>query len=344
MSAESLTWLNTMTLQGYKETRGTAWHYDAGSQGEEDNHYPGAIPPADIKRRLFYWVATEGAVKARVKAGGKWKTTTVTGKKALSHPETGEVFSIVGSGFQVHNYWQWLVENFKTILDADGKDLGIGSAGLLKGGAQAWVQIELPESIEGPGGIVHRPFLTGSAVLDGSRSTSYSTGSVLAVCDNTLSSALASACDMIKYPHRSGTEFKAQDVRDVLKILFEQADEVNAELDQLLNVPVSDAKWEQFVTAHIGKDRPAEAGRGQVNWDTTHDGLTELWKNDPMVAPWTGTAFGALQAVSTWRHHHQVAKNVAGGRPERNMISRLDGTSDREDAKALQKLQLVLAS
>jgi phage/plasmid-like protein (TIGR03299 family) len=344
MSAESAQWLNTMTLQGFAETRGTAWHYQAEAQGDESNHYPGAIPPADIKRRLFYWTATEGAVKARVKVDGSWKTVTVSEKKALSHPETGEVFSIVGQGFKVHNYWPWLVENFKTILDADGSELGIGSAGLLKGGGQAWVQIELPESIQGPGGIVHRPFLTGSAVLDGSRSTSYSTGSVLAVCDNTLSSALASACDMIKYPHREGSVFKAQDVRDVLKILFEQADEVNAELDQLLNVAVSDAQWEQFVTAHIGRDRPEQAGRGQTNWDTAHDGLTALWKNDPMVAPWTGTAFGAIQAASTWRHHHATAKNVAGGRPERNMISRLDGTSNREDEKALQTLQLVLAA
>lgn len=342
MSAETLTWLNTKTLKGFSDKTGFAWHYDEASQGDESNHYPGPIPVGDVKRRLFYWVATEGKVSTRVKVGGKWRTVKVEGKKSLSHPETGEVFSIVGSGFPVHDYGQWLIENFKAVLDTGDGDLGIGSAGLLKGGGQAWVQIELPETVKGPGGIEHRPYLTGSAVLDGSRSTVYVTGSVLAVCDNTLSAALGSAATQIKYPHRKGVEMKPQDVRNALGILHQNTAAVNAELDELLNVAVSDSQWDAFVVAHLGKDRPFEAGRGQTNWDNAHDQLTALYKNDPRVAPWTGTGFGALQAVNTWRHHFAVAKGVDGGRPERNMINRLDGTNDREDAKTLAKLQGVL--
>jgi phage/plasmid-like protein (TIGR03299 family) len=345
MSAETSRWLNTMTLQGFTEKRGHAWHYDLASQGDQPNHYPHAIPFEDVKARLFYWLATEGAVSTRVKAGGKWKTVKVPGKKSLSHPETGEVFSIVGKSFATHNYGQWLIDNFRTTLDTD--ELGIGSAGLLKGGGQAWVQLELPETVTGPGGIQHRPYLTGSAVLDGSRSTLYCTGSVLAVCDNTLSATLTAAAAedaMVKYAHRKGVEFRPQDIRDRLNILAGTSDMINAELEALLGIKVSDTQWEKFVTATIGKDRPFEAGRGQTNWDDKHDSLTALYRTSPMVAPWAGTGFGALQAVNTWRHHVQVAKNVAGGRPERNMISRIDGTNDKQDALAAQRLQLVLAA
>jgi phage/plasmid-like protein (TIGR03299 family) len=340
MSAETIKWLNTKTLQGFEVKRGKAWHFDAESQGDRSNHYPYAIPFEDVLERLFPWKVTEGPVKARVKVAGKWRTVTVPGKKALSHPETGEVFSIVGAGFPPHHYGEWLIENFRTTLDTD--ELGIGSAGLLKGGGQAWVQIELPDSVEGPGGIVHRPYLTGSAVLDGSRTTIYSTGSQLAVCDNTLSAALAGAASMIKYPHRPSVKFHAQDVRDRLELLAGTSNLINAELEQLLAIPVNDRQWTEFVTAHLGKERPFEAGRGQTNWDTAYEGLTALYKNDPMVAPWTGTAFGALQAVNTYRHHFAVAKNVEGGRPERNMINRLDGTNDKEDTKTLTLLQGVL--
>lgn len=340
MSAETTQWLNTMTLQGFTDKRGHAWHYDVSAQDAEGNHYPGAIPFEDVKRRLFYWVATEGKVSTRVKVAGSWRTVEVADKKSLSHPETGEVFSIVGKGFAPHNYGPWLVDNFRTLLDSD--ELNIGSAGLLKSGGQAWVQIELPDTVDGPGGIKHRPFLTGSAVLDGSRSTSYSTGTVLAVCDNTLSAALACAQAKVKYAHRKGVEFKAQDVRDALDILVTQADAFNAGLEDLLSKTVSDTQWERFVEATIGKDRPFEAGRGQTNWDNAHDALTGLYRTDERVAPWTGTAFGAFQAVNTYRHHFAVAKNVAGGRPERNMISRLDGTNDKADAKALEQLLAIV--
>ena len=340
MSAETLTWLNEFTLQGFTDKRGTAWHYDVDHQTAESNHYPGAIPFEDVKRRLFYWVATEGAVSTRVKVGGKWKTVKVPGKKSLSHPETGEVFSIVGKSFATHDYYPWLIENFQTVLDTD--ELNIGSAGLLKGGAQAWVQIELEDTVDGPGGIKHRPFFTGSAVLDGSRSDVYGTGSTLTVCDNTLSAALGAFFESVKYAHRKGVEFRPQDVRDKLELLVGTADAVNAELEAMLGIPVSDANWEQFVAATIGKDRPFEAGRGQTNWDGMHDSLTALYRTDDRVAPWAGTGFGALQAVNTWRHHVQVAKGVAGGRPERNMINRLDGTNTKADARSMELLMSVV--
>jgi phage/plasmid-like protein (TIGR03299 family) len=338
MSMETLEWLNTMTLQGFTEKRGHAWHYDVDAQSAESNHYPGAIPFQDVERRLFYWVATEGDVKTRVKQGGKWRTVTVPSKKSLSHPETGEVFSIVGKSFNPHNYQPWLIENFQTVLDR--KELNIGSAGLLKGGAQAWVQIELEDTVEGPGGIQHRPYFTGSCVLDGSRSDVFGTGSTLTVCDNTLTATLARFFAQVKYDHRKGTEFRPQDVRDKLDLLIGTTDAVNAELEALLGIKVSDQNWEQFVAATIGKDRPFDAGRGQTNWDGMHDSLTNLYRNDPRVAPWQGTGFGALQAVNTWRHHVQVAKNVS--RPERNMINRLDGTNDKADAKSLALLGGVL--
>jgi hypothetical protein len=59
MSRESLEWLNRNTLIGFTDERSKAWHYRASEQGSEPNHYPGAIPVADVKRRLFSWQALE---------------------------------------------------------------------------------------------------------------------------------------------------------------------------------------------------------------------------------------------------------------------------------------------
>ena len=44
MSQESLESLNTNVLIGNTDHRGQAWHYRAGHQGDQPNHYPGAIP------------------------------------------------------------------------------------------------------------------------------------------------------------------------------------------------------------------------------------------------------------------------------------------------------------
>ena len=44
MSKETQEWLNRNVLIGYTERRGNAWHYRASDQGDEPNHYPGAIP------------------------------------------------------------------------------------------------------------------------------------------------------------------------------------------------------------------------------------------------------------------------------------------------------------
>ena len=41
MSRETLSWLNTNTLIGFTDKRGTAWHWGAEEQGEQSNHFSG---------------------------------------------------------------------------------------------------------------------------------------------------------------------------------------------------------------------------------------------------------------------------------------------------------------
>ncbi len=68
MSKESLTWLNTNTLIGCTDKRGTAWHWRAEQQGEQSNHYPGPIPLQDVQDRLFHWQAESRRLAVEVPA------------------------------------------------------------------------------------------------------------------------------------------------------------------------------------------------------------------------------------------------------------------------------------
>jgi len=68
MSKESISWLNTNTLIGCTDKRGTAWHWRAQEQGEQSNHYPGAIPVEDVQDRLFGWQAESRRVAVELPA------------------------------------------------------------------------------------------------------------------------------------------------------------------------------------------------------------------------------------------------------------------------------------
>ena len=66
MSQETFSWLNRNVLVGFTDKRGDAWHYRASDQGDEPNHYTGAIPVADVERRLFHWTPVEGTVETTI--------------------------------------------------------------------------------------------------------------------------------------------------------------------------------------------------------------------------------------------------------------------------------------
>ena len=179
MSQETAGWLNTMTLITFTDQRGHAWHYRASKQGAESNHYPGPIPVEDVRRRLFNWRVAEGDVTssaAVMDADGvqTFEVRDLTRKALLRPPgafgadDQGAILGVFKSGYQGHDYEEWLLGQVAAIL---GDDLAIGSAGLLKGGAVAWVSVEVPESITTPEGVQFRPHLLATTSFDGSLST-----------------------------------------------------------------------------------------------------------------------------------------------------------------------------
>src|SRR4051812_32600338 len=187
MSAESLQTLNTDTLIGFTDKRGTAWHYRADLQSDESNHYPGAIPVADVERRLFNWSAVEGDITATALTPEGVLQTKDPDRKAIMRSDTGAILGVFKSGYAVHQYREWLLGTVSTILD---ENLSIGSGGLLKGGAVAFVSVEVPDTITTPEGVAFRPNLLACTSHDGSLATTYKRVVTNVVCDNTMAAGL----------------------------------------------------------------------------------------------------------------------------------------------------------
>lgn len=140
------------------------------------------MPVADLQRRLFGWQAQSRPLYVRLpaedldtaagldEAGLPYRMVPVADRQAITRSDTGAVLGIFAGGYRIHRYEQWLLETVAAILDAE---LSIGSAGLLRGGAVAWVSVEVPETITTPEGVAFRPHLLACTSHDGSLATTY---------------------------------------------------------------------------------------------------------------------------------------------------------------------------
>lgn len=345
MSEETATWLNTMTLIGFTEQRGHAWHYRAADQVDEPNHYPGPVPVADVRRRLFGWKVVEGDVTSTgvtMDADGVGTFTVSDANRktmlrppgALGPDDQGAVLGIFKAGYQGHDYQEWLLEQVATILD---DELAIGSAGLLKGGAVAWVSVEVPDSITTPEGVEFRPQLLATTSFDGSLATTFKRVVQNVVCDNTHAVAMAEAGQRVKVRHSRYSKLRLVHAREALALVHTIADDFAAEVSRLTAVHVSEEDWARFLEEIAPV--PPDSGRGRTIAMSRREGLTRLWNHDTRVAPWKGTAWGAVQAVSTYTHHDGVIRGM--GRAERNMLRAVEGGIEALDRGTTERILAI---
>lgn len=342
MSRETTTWLNQNTLIGFTDQRGHAWHW----RRDSDNHYPGPVPVADVERRLFHWDAVSLPMYVPSPAGALTAMDPATGdlialadvpdRQVIARGDTGHVMGVFKTGYEPHQYREWLLNQVANLLDAG---LAIGSAGLLRGGAQAWVSVEVPENITTPQGVEFRANLLAVTSFDGSLATTYKRVVTNVVCDNTMAAGLAERGQEFKIKHSKHSRMKLGDARDALAIVHTVSTDFAAEVQALCETTVSDEQWIRFLDAH----RPLPVTRGAAYTRAVNErrDLRRLWDHDQRVSPWRNTAWGVLQAVNTYTHHLGTVRNVT--RAERNMARAAQGDIDTLDQSTAATLATVLA-
>lgn len=353
MSRETAQWLNTNTLIGFTEKRGNAWHYRAELQGEESNHYPLAIPVADVKRRLFSWepqvVAMQATIPAYADANGVWPERVITdeGRKVIVRADSDNpvILGAHKGGYEVHGYSEWGLDIMSNLV---GDTLSVESAGLLRGGAIAWVQIGVAENVKSQHGYDFRPHLTFYTSLDGTLPTTYKRMATAVVCDNTLSAGIGESSQQIRIKHTKNSKLRIPEARDALDLLSTFADDMDARISQLSRMRVTGKQFSDFLDlwSPITDDMSKNA---ITRSEKRREELTALYKGDKRVEPWRGTAFAIMQAVNTYDQHKSQIHNPNGApigiaRAERAMLNGLNGKLEEATADYLGMVKRVLAA
>jgi phage/plasmid-like protein (TIGR03299 family) len=346
MSRETLEWLNTNTLIGFTDKRRKAWHSRAGY----NNHFSGPVPIDEVERRLFDWEALEIPLAipadhashalltmSAIREGDPApKYALVPGRKAIVRSNTWQVLGAFKEGYLPHQPKQWLLENVATILD---DELAIGSAGLLRGGAQAWVSVEVPDSITTPEGVEFRPNLLACTSFDGSLATTYKRIVTNVVCDNTMNAGLSEDGQQFKVKHSSRSLRRIKDVRQALEIVHTVSADFAKAVGELCAQDFTDREFERLVREQLAPVETGDSVRKVNNARDKRRDLIRLWRHDERVAPWRGTKFGAYQAVNTYQQ--QEGKVRGGNRAERNMGYTLTGKWESADDTTLSLLAAV---
>jgi len=209
-------------------------------------------------------------------------------------------------------------------------DLNIGSAGLLKGGAVAWVQVEMEENWS-VAGVEFRPHLLATTSFNGEIATLYKRTCTVVVCDNTRAMALNEKSDEVRVRHTSQSLLRLADARQALQIVHMMGEQFAAEIDKLMTVKVSDRQFDRFLTVLAPSD-DRQSRQSQTRSENLRNTLRQMWQTDIRCAPFRGTAFGAVQTVNTWRQHIKPTRN---GRSmiERTMLDTMTGITELEDRK-----------
>ena len=333
MSAETFEWLNTMTLIGFTEQRGNAWHYRVEDQGDEPNHYTGAIPVEDVLRRLFNFDVVEQPLSYYFQ-----DRLMTSDRKLMVASDNGDLLGVFKDGYQGHSYQEWLLSQVATLLD---DDLGIGSAGLLRNRAQAWVSVEVPETIKTPEGVDFRPNLVAATSFDGSLATTYKRTMGIVVCDNTLAAALDEKGQAVKVKHSRYSKLKLKDARDALAIVHSMADDFAQQVSDLCSQEVNAAAFNRVLD--IVLPLPEEQGRSMTMAQNKRDQIINLYRHDERVAPWAGTTFGVIQAFNTWQHHIVTVKGEKS-RVQRNYENVVTNVGDNFDRSIYQAVQQAVAA
>ena len=281
MASEIIPGVDSMALaQG-------AWH-DYGTVIGRNMTYAEALPAAGLD-----WTARLAPVTALTTTG----VSEVATHRATYRSDTGDVLGIVGADYQPHQPAE-LLELARLTVDAAPSDAQVEVLGSLRGGRTVFITIALPDEVN-IAGDVHVPRLVWATSMDGTLATRAVATFVRAVCMNTLRASFRGARTSWAARHTSSLAGRTDDARRALQLVWNVSDTFRQEVEALTSQTITDREVAAVLTA-MWPDDPAATPRTRDSASRRREQIRRMYQHDPRVAGWHGTAYGLVQAVSTW--------------------------------------------
>jgi len=343
-SRETLRWLQENVLVGYTLERGPAWHYvDLGQGLPKGTHFPGPIPLSRVTRLLDVKLTKGTAFVQYEDDEGHKQVVEDKDNFPIVNQRSGQIFGYPREGYRIHPYLPVLQGFINNIVDDE--TVGFSSAGLLRKGGVAFLQARLPETYEVQG-FGYVPYISAVTSADRTKKTTFHTGILAEVCDNTVDASILAAYTKVAVRHSKNSLPTVEAVRERLGIQLAQVGDAVAEgIETLLNVPVTNrqfGRWMDKMVPLVNEDGTPKVKNGLTIAEKHRDELSELWTSDEKASKWNGTAFGVLQVANTWDTWNGLVRGSDGGRMERNLTHAMLGKTAASDEKALTALSEVL--
>lgn len=210
------------------------------------------------------------------------------------------------------------------ILDSglDGVDYEVAAVGSLRRGARVFVAVQLHDSgeINVDGETIH-PYILLHNTFDGSSTLRLVNIGFRPFCTNVLSLSLRTAHRVTEIRHTVNAGTRFPEVRQALKRFTIARDEFQRDVQDLIRTEVSKADAARVIEALTpqpktdDEEQPSKAAVTRA--ERRRDELTAAYNSDPRVG-FTGTAWGLVQAYSTWVQNDSGFRNTANGPVDRN--------------------------
>jgi len=331
MTQETMTDLRKYVLTGFDKP----WHFDPANPDSVANFYELGVPPEQVEALFALATAVKSPVFVFDENG---KAYEAEGWTAITQPGMGRNVPYVGKSFEPHQFNDDL---WAVIKEAINGELRVASAGLLKQGAQAFVQISRPEPLEASG-LEFRPGLMGATALDGTMKTGWFDTSVHTVCDNTCTWAISSARASVRVKHTRNSVERIHK-GDVLEALQSMAENMGHEINRAADTNVTDSQFEQFLTALFPDPKdPETETRAKAQADRKRGEMRNMYHTDPRAKPWAGNVLGVMQAANTWFNHESPIRGA--DRIERQKENTINGKLEAFDALAFKTIRQLVAA
>lgn len=250
-----------------------------------------------------------------------WVTLPITDYKAIvredrifedmdengteGNPEA--VLSVMTDSWEAHQPKRVFIDNMAEIVDGTD-NIGVTSAGLLKWGRVAWMEISIPQELHNDKvGFTYRPNLLASTAFDGSAKTRYTRTTTSTVCDNTLEWAQREAGDQgwFELSHRKGSQERLIDAKAVLGIIERGADDFDRLITEWSQTEVTNDQFMKWLDEVLPvPEVKVIDGKTKTNSQTIilnrRERIGDLYWTDHRAATWVGTKLGVAQAWNTF--------------------------------------------